>query len=157
VFAEVWQREGDSPVRQIESYASPDTLYPGPLNRPRTGGPLLQEYGGGVMPPGDPELFVAAPPTFNDRTTLRACEREIAKPPAPHTGYAEACTDTVFVRAGIAAIRVVRPDGRTGSSIPVEGGLAGLDRFARGRSGWSIQGLNGSGNIVATVPYKTTL
>jgi hypothetical protein len=157
VFAEVWQRAGNTPAHDFVMYTSLDTLYPGQLSVPPTGAPLPGLFGGGPMQAGDPKMFVAAPPTLHHRTTLRACTRRVKKPPAPKHGYVAGCTDTVFVRAGITAIRVVQPDGHTDAPIPVDSGLAGLSRFAQARKGWSIQGLDADGNVVATVAYKSTI
>jgi hypothetical protein len=159
VFAEDWLRDGSSPVLSFISYASLDTLYPFPQARPPTGAPLQAGSGGGPMPAGDPAMFVAAPPSIprDMRTTLKACNRRIQRPMTRPTGYVTACTDMVLVRAGITAIRVVQPHGQMDPAIPVTSGVAGLERFAQGRRGWSIQGLDANGKVVATVPYKTTI
>lgn len=160
VYAEVWQRTGSTAARMVATVAAPIHDYGKRAVRnaeqhgvnPRD--PLAAVGASGPMPQGDPGLYINLEVGFRHPEPKNACqtmERNLR--PRPH--YPTACTDTVIARQDITQIRTVDPGGRADAPLAVtSGGLAGLPYTDQYRHGWHIQGLDSSGDVVTTVPYR---
>jgi hypothetical protein len=157
VYAEVWPRYGDEPASGFASYSVPARLQPGYHGKTAPDAPLLESAVGGSLPAGRQALFVDAPVGYSNAATPHSCEQMDNNPPTnDQHDYLAPCADTVVARQGVTAIRVVDSKGKIGPAIPVHNGLAGLTDTAEGRRGWTIQGLNDRGTVIASTPYEVT-
>lgn len=159
VYAEVWERSGTTPARIIYSVTAPVHYFGraavrnAALHGLGPNDPEVPGGGTGDTTSGGSGLFVALTVEFKHPEPRDACEAMLNTPVPPKTAYPSACTDTVIARPDIAAIRIVHANGDVDQPIPVVNGLAGINYPNEYRHGWTIQGLDSAGDVVATVPY----
>jgi hypothetical protein len=153
VYAEVWQRGSRAAAKIGYNFAKPAKFSPGSDQAPADDA-VAFPYLVAPMPAGDPALIVTRPMgTFAVRSR-KEC-RAIASNQAPLTvSHPASCSDTVVAQGGITAIRIDQGDGHVGPLTPIVAGIAGLAEGVH--PSWTIQGLDSSGAVIASVPYRPT-
>jgi hypothetical protein len=153
VVAEVWQRGGRGSAKIGYNFAKPAQFSPGSDQAPADDA-VVFPYLVGPMPAGDPPLIVTRPRGTFAVGSRKEC-RAIASNQATLTvSHPASCDDTVVARGGITAIRVAEGPGHFGPVAPVIAGIAGIGKGVH--PAWTIQGLDSSGAVVASVPYGPT-